>query len=415
MAEQAGLVELGEMVEMADIDKKVEIDNIDKIDKIDKINEMFLIRYSEIALKSPPVRRRWEDVLVSNIQKALPGCRVRKSWGRIWLEGPVDQEVDQEKLRRVFGIVSFSEVEHCPLQDLGTFILDFCRRIGLEKAGSFALRLRRVGEHPFSSQEKTVELADSILERYPQLKVNLKNPEAAVYVEIRDQDCYLYKEVIKGAGGLPLGVEGKLVVLLSGGIDSPVAAWMMMKRGCKIIPLYVDLDSFSGPGALKRAEAVVEVLKAYQPDLELKVVKDDFLKNAKEIMNAVGRENGQENGQERYTCLICKRRMYRLAESVARELNAGGIVTGESLGQVASQTLDNLLVLDCSVSLPIYRPLIAFDKVEAERVAREIGTFEASIMPAESCKAVPRKPATKARLETVRRIEEKLNHLSPIR
>lgn len=416
MAEKAGLGELGEMIEMADIDKKVETHNIDKIDKI---NKMFLIRYSEIALKSPPVRRRWEDVLVSNIQKALPGCRVRKSWGRIWVEGPVDREVDQEKLRRVFGIVSFSEVEHCPLQDLNAFILDFCRRIGLEKASSFALRLRRVGEHPFSSQEKTVELADSILERYPQLKVNLKNPEAAVYVEIRDQDCYLYKDVVKGAGGLPLGVEGKLVVLLSGGIDSPVAAWMMMKRGCKIIPLYVDLDSFSGPGALKRAEAVVEVLKAYQPDLELKVVKDDFLKNAKEIMKAVGLENGGENGgengQERYTCLICKRRMYRLAESVARELNAGGIVTGESLGQVASQTLDNLLVLDCSVSLPIYRPLIAFDKVEAERIAREIGTFEVSIMPAESCKAVPRKPATKARLETVRRIEEKLNHLSPIR
>jgi tRNA uracil 4-sulfurtransferase len=375
--------------------------------EIDKIDKLCLIRYSEIALKSPPVRRRWEDTLVSNIQKALPGCRVRKSWGRIWVEGPVDRE----KLRRVFGIVSFSEVEHCALQDLDAFILDFCRRIGLEKAGSFALRLRRVGEHPFSSQEKTVELADSILEKYHQLKVNLENPEAAVYVEIRDQDCYLYKEVIRGAGGLPLGVEGKLVVLLSGGIDSPVAAWMMMKRGCKIIPLYVDLDSFSGPLALERAAAVVEVLKAYQPDLELKVVKDDFLKNAKETMNA----KGQEKGQERYTCLICKRRMYRLAELVARELGAGGIVTGESLGQVASQTLDNLLVLDCSVSLPIYRPLIAFDKVEAERIAREIGTFEVSIMQAESCKAVPRKPATKARLETVRRIEEKINQLPPIR
>ncbi|MDD1750225.1 MAG: THUMP domain-containing protein, partial [Methanothrix sp.] len=189
--------------------------------EIDKIDKLCLIRYSEIALKSPPVRRRWEHTLVSNIQKVLPGCRVRKSWGRIWVEGPVDRE----KLRRVFGIVSFSEVEHCALQDLDAFILDFCRRIGLEKAKSFALRLRRVGEHPFSSQEKTVELADSILERYPQLKVDLKNPETAVYVEIRDQDCYLYKDVVKGAGGLPLGVEGKLVVLLSGGIDSPVAAW----------------------------------------------------------------------------------------------------------------------------------------------------------------------------------------------
>jgi thiamine biosynthesis protein ThiI len=125
-------------------------------------------------------------------------------------------------------------------------------------------------------------------------------------VEIRDQ-IYLYKEVIKGAGGLPLGVEGKLVVLLSGGIDSPVAAWMMMKRGCKIIPLYVDLDSFSGPGALKRAEAVVEVLKAYQPDLELKVVKDDFLKNAKEVRCVGG--DGQKKPED--TPVLCKRRMYQ--------------------------------------------------------------------------------------------------------
>jgi thiamine biosynthesis protein ThiI len=360
---------------------------------------MYLVRYSEIALKSPPVRRRWEDVLVSNIQKALPGFKVRKTWGRIWVEGPVDPE----KLRKVFGIVSFSEVEHCSLQDLGSYILDFGQRIGLEEAGTFALRLRRVGEHSFSSQEKTVELADKILERFYHLKVDLENPEATIYVEIRDNDCYLYRDVVKGAGGLPLGVEGKLVALFSGGIDSPVAVWMMMKRGCKIIPVYADLDSFSSESALKRAEAVIEALRVYQPDLELRVVRDDFLKRALEVMKT--------NDLVNYTCLICKRRMYRIAESVAREagVDAKGIVTGESLGQVASQTLDNLFVLDSAISMPIYRPLIGFDKVEAEKIAREIGTYEASIMPAEGCKAVPHKPATRAKPEKVLKIEEDLS------
>jgi thiamine biosynthesis protein ThiI len=357
---------------------------------------MYLLRYSEIALKSPAVRRRWEDVLISNIQKALPECKVSKSRGRIWLEGPVDQE----KLKRVFGIVSFSEVEHCSLQDLDSVILDFCSATGLRDARTFALRLRRVGEHSFTSQEKTIELADKILDRFPNLKVDLENPEFKVFVEIRNDDCYIYKDVVKGAGGLPLGVEGKLVALFSGGIDSPVAAWMMMKRGCRIIPIYVEMDSFFSKGSLKRAEAVIDALKAYQPDLDLIVVKDDFLKKANEVMKADGLENN--------TCLVCKRRMYRLAESLAKELGCKGIVTGESLGQVASQTLDNLFVLDSAVSVPIYRPLIGFDKVEAERIARMIGTYEPSIIPAEGCRAVPKKPATRGRLEKVLRIEEQM-------
>lgn len=357
---------------------------------------MYLVRYSEIALKSEPVRRRWEDVLVSNIMKGMPGVRARKERGRIWLEGPVDPE----RLGLVFGIVSFSEVEHCRLEELNARILDFCERTGLEKAGTFALRLRRVGSHPFRSQQKTVELADLILERFKDLKVNLDHPEATVYVEIREDDVYLYRNAVKGPGGIPLGVEGKLVALFSGGIDSPVAAWMMMKRGCKIIPVYADLESFSSASALARAQAVIEALRAYQPDLELMVVKDGFLKRAKEVLRSEDLEN--------YTCILCKRRMYRLAESVAREVGARGIVTGESLGQVASQTLDNLFVLDDCATMPVYRPLIGFDKVEAEKIAREIGTYEPSILKAEGCKAVPYKPATRARIERVRRIEEML-------
>jgi thiamine biosynthesis protein ThiI len=354
---------------------------------------MYLVRYSEIALKSEPVRRRWEDVLVSNIQKVLPGIKVSKERGRIWLEGPVNPE----KLKKVFGIVSFAEVEHCRLEELNSFILEFCERTDLGKVRTFALRLRRVGNHPFKSQEKTIELADLILEKFQNLAVDLDAPQATVFVEIRDDDVYLYRNNVKGAGGIPLGVEGKLVALFSGGIDSPVAAWMMMKRGCKIIPVYADLETFSSESALARAQAVIVALRAYQPDLELIVLKDHFLKQAKIVLKKEDLDN--------YTCIMCKRRMYRLAESVARDVGAKGIVTGESMGQVASQTLDNLFVLDSTASMPVYRPLIGFDKVEAEKIAREIGTFDLSILPAEGCKAVPYKPATRAKLDKVLEME----------
>jgi tRNA uracil 4-sulfurtransferase len=355
---------------------------------------MYLVRYSEIALKSEPVRRRWEDILITNIHKALPGCKVKKERGRIWVDG----EVDPEKLKKVFGIVSFSEVEHCELKDLSPFLIDYCRRSGLGQAETFALRVKRVGNHSFKSQDKTIELADLILGEFTNLKVNLGSPEMTIHIEIRNAECYLFTGAVKGAGGLPLGVEGTLVALFSGGIDSPVAAWMMMKRGCKIVPVYADL--FGSQSALKRAEAVIEVLKQYQPDLELMVVRDRFLEDAKEKL--------ARDGMLKYTCLICKRRMYAVAESVARDVGAKGIVTGESLGQVASQTLDNLFVLDAAATMPVYRPLIGFDKVDAEKIAREIGTFEPSIMPASGCSAVPHKPSTKAKLGLIKEIEEML-------
>ncbi len=357
---------------------------------------MFLVRYSEIFLKSEPVRRRWENALISNIREVLPGCRVRRERGRIWLEGVVDPE----KLKKVFGVVSFSTCEYCTLEELNSFILPFCNKIGLHKAITFAIRVKRVGSHEFTSQQKAAELGYLILNEFQVLKVNLECPEKEIFVEIRDKDCYLFDHMINGAGGIPLGVEGKVVALFSGGIDSPVAAWLMMKRGCKIIPIYFDIAPFSDGSILHRAKRVADILKGYQPDFEIRVVKDTFLERAKEVLTREGVEN--------YTCILCKRHMYRVAERIAKEEGAKGIVTGESLGQVASQTLDNLLVLDDACSLPVYRPLIGFDKVEIERIAKEIGTFEASILPASSCSAVPKKPATKAKLEKVLDVEREL-------
>ena len=360
-------------------------------------SDLWLVRYGEIFLKSDYVRRRWENVLVRNIQTVLPGCRVRSERGRIWVQGPVDPG----RLRRVFGIVSFSPVTRCTTDDLEESLLALARERDAGGLRTFAIRMRRVGSHPFTSQEKAVELGNLVRRAFPGLRVDLDDPDLELHVEIRGDACYLYTDVVPGAGGLPPGVEGTLVALVSGGIDSPVAAWMLMKRGCRILPVYVALEGFLGDDARARAEQVVEVLRGYQPDIRLRVIPDPYLACAKDQL--------AREWAEKYTCLICKRRMYRIAAGVARDEGAKGIVTGESLGQVASQTLDNLLVLDDAVDLPVYRPLIGLDKEEIIRIARTIGTFQPSTRIVEGCRAVPGKPSTSADLGKIREIEENLH------
>ncbi len=357
---------------------------------------LYLIRYSEVFLKSEHVRRRWVNKLVENIKKVIGGGRFRLERGRIWLV--TDERVD-EKLRKVFGISSFSPCIHCKLDELESCVLEFCEG-RLDDVKTFAVRVKRVGEHEFTSLDVERSLGSLILQRFPHLKVNLEKPEKTIYVEIRNEDCYVFDEVIKGAGGIPVGVEGKVVSLISGGIDSPVATWLMMKRGCEVIPLHMDVRPFTSERAVEKVEKITGVLKEYNPDLEL-IVREHgrFLRDVKELLKSKRLES--------YTCVICKRRMLRVAEEVARDFKAKGVVTGDSLGQVASQTLDNLYVVSQACSIPIYRPLIGFDKVEVENIAREIGTYEYSIIPAE-CKAVPKRPTTKANLKRVLEIEDEL-------
>ncbi|MFZ0005927.1 tRNA uracil 4-sulfurtransferase ThiI [Methanoregula sp.] len=357
----------------------------------------WLVRYSEIFLKSDPVRRQWERVLINNIRQLIPDLKIKSERGRIWITG----NLDPEKLRHVFGIVSFSEVEHVPHDlPLETALIEYCRTHGLPGAKTFALRIKRVGKHSFSSNDKAIELGDVVRKAFPHLKVNLAVPDVEIHIEIRQDECYLYDKVIKGSGGLPLGVEGTLVALVSGGIDSPVAAWMMMKRGCRIVPIYVALDTFLDETVLARAERVVEVLRKYQPDIRLRVIHDTYLAAAKKELI--------RNRQEKYTCIFCKRRMYRIAQAVAQEIGAKGIVNGESLGQVASQTLDNLVVLSDAAEIPVYRPLIGFDKADAIAIARDIGTYEESTSKATGCKAVPKGPSTKAHLKEILEMEKNM-------
>ena len=361
------------------------------------MKEQWLVRYSEIFLKSDPVRRQWENALIANILEVMPKIHVRNERGRIWLDGDVKPDL----LKNIFGIVSFSLVEHIQLDEIESFLPDYCRRHGIEKAKTFALKIKRVGKHEFSSNDKAIEYGNLLRREFPHLKVNLATPDKEIHIEIRAGEAYLYDNVTRAASGLPLGVEGTLVALVSGGIDSPVAAWMMMKRGCRILPLFVALDTFLDETTIARAERVVEVLARYQPGINLTVIHDAYLAEAKQELT--------RRHLEKYTCIFCKRRMYRVATAFAQQHGAKGIVTGESLGQVASQTLDNLVVLtDAATDVPIHRPLIGYDKEETMKIAREIGTFSESISKASGCKAVPVGPSTKAKLETIREIEGKL-------
>jgi len=360
---------------------------------------VWLVRYGEIALKSPSVRDAWERQLIKNIREVQPpGCKVsrERDRGRIWISGTIDPV----RLGKVFGIVSFSRCRTSGLKEINEELIRYIADLPLGN-GSFALKVRRTGNHTLSSQEYACELGDAVRKAFPDLSVNLTNPGITVHIEIRDDQCYLYHEVFPGPGGLPLGVEGTLVALLSGGIDSAVAIWMMMKRGCRIVPVFIDMPPFLGDSAQKRVEEVLRVLSEYQPGITLHRVEDTYVARARASLGT--------SREQKYICLLCKRRMYRIAEDLAREVHAGGIITGESMGQVASQTLDNLKVLDRVSGLPIYRPLIGFDKSEIITIARKIGTFEPSIMPVSSCCcAVPNKPATRADPLVIEAIEARL-------
>jgi len=364
--------------------------------------DIWLIRYSEIFLKSEPVRRVWEDLLIQTLKQKLPDCSISKTRGRIWITG----DVDPEAIAHTFGVYSFSPCIMFPLSDLNERVLTYVKETGFSAYKTFALRINRSGTHPFTSQDLARTLGASIQKSWPSIAVDLTNPKYELHIEVRDEQCYLYQEIISGPGGIPQGASGTLVALHSGGIDSPVAMFMMMKRGAILRPVYVKIAPFHDDRSEERANLIVEHLRKYQPDLTLEVIDDGHL--------YATRMELKKRDLEKYACVLCKRHLYRIAEQKARAIGAKGIVTGESLAQVASQTLDNLYVLDDAVSMPVYRPLIGFDKEETIAVAKKIGTYDLSVMQVPSCCcAIPFKPATTSQRETISTLEEELAKGSP--
>jgi thiamine biosynthesis protein ThiI len=262
---------------------------------------------------------------------------------------------------------------------------------------SFGIRARRTGTHDFSSKD-IGEFVGRAIEKATGASVQLSKPDLQLFIEVRANNAYLYTEVIPGVGGLPLGTQGKIIALISGGLDSPVAAWLMMKRGCMIIPVFFDCEPYLGDAARRRADGVVKALAAWAGrPLEFAVVRHG--NSLAEFKKAA----------PRMTCVLCKRMMYRIAASVANEKNAHGIVTGESVGQVASQTTKNLLAIDDAATVPVYRPLIGFDKTESIKLARRIGTYRISTAgDSQSCTAAHRHPTTNADKEELEKYEAEL-------
>ena len=359
--------------------------------------DLILIRYGELALKSDKVRRRFEKKLVKNIQASIEG-EVKRDQGRIYIE-PVNFDDAISRLDKIFGIVSYSPVKKTKTskEDISNTLHKYTQNLidegFLNENMTFAIRCRRVGNHEFTSQEMAAYCGGVVIKTIP-LKVNLTDPDFEIFIEVRDNITYIYHERIDGPGGLPLGTQGKVVVLLSGGIDSPVAAYLMMKRGCEIIALHCDNTPYTESKAREKFNALVDQLQTYASGVPIKkrvLPYGDYLKACK------------DKGPERMTCVLCKSGMYKTAEMLAKNMGAQAIVDGSSVGQVASQTLKNILATRSGVDMPILSPLIGMDKIETTRIAEKIGTFEISKEADGGCKAVPRYPETNTDVE---RLEE---------
>ena len=367
--------------------------------------EIILVAYDEIALKSPPVRRQLERQLARHIESVLTrrgyeGVSVSRRFGRLYVKGAPSEAADH--IVNVFGIASVmpslrTEADYPSIERLVVTVSS--KRIGDDQ--SFAVRPKVVGEHSFSSQDLAIKLGSSILEgsRSRGVHVNLSKPDVTVYVEVRDRDAFVYTEIMKGFGGFPYGSQGKLVSLFSGGIDSPVATWLVMKRGAEVLLLLMDQRPYVGDSYIVRAEGAFKVLRKYVP-------YDEFSLYAAPMGDIMGKI--MESRTPALRCVLCKRSMYRIASIFSENHGAQGVVTGESLGQVASQTLDNLNVLDRAVDVPVFRPLIGLDKVEIQRISRRMGAYEITSHSVEGCTVVPNRPTTRAKMDQVLDIEGEL-------
>jgi len=375
-----------------------------------------LVRYGEIGVKSSHVQRRMEARLRDNIAAALRregiDDAVRQEFTRLYVETTLDRiDAVTDVVTDTFGVVSASPaVRVAPTMDAITGALADCAA-GQYDGGSFAVRARRAGEdHAFSSEDVQQQGGAAVWEHLEAAgfdpTVDLDDPDHTFFVEVRPEEAYVFTEKREGPGGLPLGSQEPLVALLSGGIDSPVAAWEAMKRGSPVFPLYVDLGEYGGVDNRMRAVETVRTLRRYVPDGDLPLRVAPGGEGVERIAAAA----------DSYRMLLARRFMLRIAERVADSVGAVGVVTGESIGQKSSQTSANLRVTDAVTSLPVHRPLATWDKTAITDRARAIGSFAESTIDTGCHRLAPENPATGPPLSAVRSAEpdgiEELAHLA---
>ncbi len=357
------------------------------------MKEVILIKNGELALKGLN-RNVFEDTLIKNIKVALKDLgeyTVRKAQSTIYIE-PANDEFDFDNaltaVSKVFGIAAFSKAKVCEknMADILSAAPVYLEET-LKNIKTFKVEAKRADKRfPFTSPQISAEVGGAILSKFPHLKVDVHNPDEIITVEVRDYAAYIRAGQLHGAGGLPVGTAGKAAILISGGIDSPVAAWTMAKRGLKLDAIHFASPPYTSPRAEQKVKTLLSKVAEYCGTIKLAIVPFT------EIQERIAAECPEE-----YFTLIMRRMMMRIAEKIAVYHKCGALITGESLGQVASQTLPAIGVTDAVVDIPILRPLIGSDKEEIIKISRKIDTFETSCLPYEDCCTVftPKHPKTR--------------------
>ena len=367
----------------------------------------FLIKYAEIGIKGKN-RYLFEDALVRQIKYALKKCEgeflVHKTQGRIFVDAESEFDYDEvvAHLQRVFGISGICPVVH--VQDEGfeklcETVIDYIAKVYPDCNQTFKVAARRARKnYPKDSMTINMDMGEAILKAYPNMKVDVHHPDIMLNIEIREE-IYIYSVILPGPGGMPVGTGGKGMLLLSGGIDSPVAGYMIAKRGVKIDAVYFHAPPYTSERAKQKVVDLARLVAKYSGPIRLHVV------NFTDIQLYIYDQCPHDE-----LTIIMRRYMMRIAEHFAKESRCLGLITGESIGQVASQTLQSLAATNEVCTLPVYRPVIGFDKQEIVERSWEIGTYETSIQPFEDCCTifVAKHPVTKPNLNVIHRSETKL-------
>lgn len=367
----------------------------------------FLIKYAEIGVKGKN-RYLFEDALANQIKYALKKCdgefQVRKTQGRIYVDAMTDFDFEDtvEHLQRVFGISAICPVVYVEdegFEKLCQDVIAFLDSVYPDKNKTFKVNARRARKnYPKDSMTINMDLGEAILNVFPEMHVDVNKPEIMLNVEIREK-IYIYSETIPGPGGMPVGTGGKAMLLLSGGIDSPVAGYMIAKRGVKIDAVYFNAPPYTSERAKQKVIDLAKIVSRYTGPIYLHII------NFTDIQLYIYEKCPHEE-----LTIIMRRYMMKIAEKIAQETECLGLITGESIGQVASQTMQSLAATNEVCELPVYRPLIAFDKLDIIDISEKIGTYETSILPYEDCCTifVAKHPVTKPNLKIIKRHEENL-------
>lgn len=372
------------------------------------VYQSFLIKYAEIGTKGKN-RYLFEDALIKQIKNALKRVEgsfvASKESGRIYVQAQGSYDYDEviEALSRVFGIAWICpvvQIEEKDFENLKQVVVDYIDRVYQDKNFTFKVDSRRADKnYPVHSEQMNCDLGEVILNAFPGTRVNVHNPDVLLHVEIR-KVVNLYSLMIPGPGGMPVGTNGKAMLLLSGGIDSPVAGYMIAKRGVKIDAVYFHAPPYTSDRAKQKVIDLAKLVARYSGPIPLHIV------NFTEIQLYIYEQCPHEE-----LTIIMRRYMMKIAEEIARKNEALALITGESIGQVASQTVHSLAATNEVCTMPVFRPLIGFDKQEIIHISEKIGTFETSIQPYEDCCTifVAKHPVIKPNLNMIRKSEENLN------